>query len=220
MCQDVTDMVRIQHENVMTKEAYESAVSSGLMYTHMALTLARDYTDMFYVNTDSEEYIEYGRGEDGTGFSEIQRGFHFFSDCVAEMAEKVDPDDRDAFRQAMNRKTLMKALSLKNTFIMTYRQNAGGNPVYVSMKVSRMVDDEKFVIVGITNVDAEMRAILNAYSQDGRRIGVESFLQQPLIAANVIGQYERIARRNSEAESRGKKRANLGPGGGGSGKQC
>ena len=55
MCQDVTDMVRIQHENAMTKEAYENAVSSGIMYTHIAQTLARDYTDMFYVNTDTEE---------------------------------------------------------------------------------------------------------------------------------------------------------------------
>ena len=50
ICQDVTDMVRIQHENAMTREAYENAVSSGVMYTHIAQTLARDYTDMFYVN--------------------------------------------------------------------------------------------------------------------------------------------------------------------------
>ena len=63
MCQDVTDLVRIQHENAMTKEAYENAVSSSVMYTHIAQTLARDYTDMFYVNCDTEEYIEYLRGE-------------------------------------------------------------------------------------------------------------------------------------------------------------
>ena len=58
----------------------------------------------------------------------------------------------------MTRKTLMKALDLKDTFVMTYRQQAGdAAPVYVSMKVSRMEDDGQFVILGISDVDAEMR---------------------------------------------------------------
>ena len=157
MCQDVSDLVRVQHENAMNREAYENAVSTGLMYTHIAQTLARDYTDMFYVNTDSEEYIEYCREEGGSALSETRRGFHFFSDCVSEMSESVCPEDRDAFLQAMTRKTLMKVLSIKDTFIMNYRQMIGGNPVYVSMKISRMESDEHFIIVGITNVDAEMR---------------------------------------------------------------
>ena len=38
----------------------------------------------------------------------------------------------------MTRKTLMKALSVKSTFIMTYRQISGESTVYVSMKISRM----------------------------------------------------------------------------------
>ena len=157
MCEDMTDMVRIQHENAMTKEAYETAVSSGLMYNRIAQTLARDYTDMFQVNTDTEEFIEYRRVGGSSALSETRRGWHFFSDCVAEMAEGIYADDRETFRRAMTRKTLMKALGLKDIFIMTYRQMEDGRPVYVSMKVSRMEDDETFIIVGITNVDAEMR---------------------------------------------------------------
>ena len=157
MCQDVTDMVRIQHENAMTKEAYENAVSSGVMYTHIAQTLARDYTDMFYVNTDTEEFIEYRRGDDGSALSEMRRGWHFFSDCRAELSQDVHPEDREAFLKAMSRRTLMDALARKNTFMMTYRQSSENGPIYVSMKVSLMNDDEHFIIVGITNVDAEMR---------------------------------------------------------------
>ena len=157
LCQDVTDLVRIQHENAMTKEAYETAVSSGLMYTHIAQTLARDYSDLYSVNTDTEEYVEYCRGEQGDGLSEKRRGWHFFSDCVAEMAENVFEDDRENFRRAMKRKTLMKALGLKDTFVMTYRQTEGNGPVYVNMKISRMENDGNFIIIGITNVDAEMR---------------------------------------------------------------
>ena len=157
MCQDVTDMVRIQHENAMTKEAYENALSSGVMYTHIAKTLARDYTDMYYVNCDTEEFIEYHRGDQSNALSEMRRGWHFFSDCKAELSEQVYPDDREAFLKAMDRRALMKALERKNTFMMTYRQIGESGPIYVSMKVSLMADDQHFIIVGITNVDAEMR---------------------------------------------------------------
>ena len=158
MCEDVTDLVRVRRESDMTKEAYEAALSSGVMFTHIAKTLARDYTDLYYVNADTEEYIEYSRGGEGGALAEKRRGWHFFSDCISEMAGGVFPDDREAFRRAMARKTLMKALDLKDTFVMTYRQQAGdAAPVYVSMKVSRMEDDGQFVILGISDVDAEMR---------------------------------------------------------------
>ena len=157
LCQDITDLVRIQHENAMTKEAYETAVSSGLMYTHIAQTLARDYSDMYSVNTDTEEYIEYCRDEKGRELSEKRRGWHFFSDRISEMSECVYEDDRESFLRAMNRKTLMKVLSMRDTLIMTYRQVSGDSQIYVNMKVSRMENDEHFIIIGITNVDAEMR---------------------------------------------------------------
>ena len=156
MCQDVTDIVRIQHENAMTKEAYEKAVNSGLIYTQMVQTLARDYIDMFYINTDTEEYVEYRNGEEKSTLEEIRRGWHFFSDCKKELAENVFNDDRDSFLNAMNRKKLMKALEKKDTFVMTYRRLSGNGPVYVNMKISRM-PDEKYIIIGFTDVDAEMR---------------------------------------------------------------
>ena len=43
MSQDVTDLVRVQRENATTKEAYEKAKSTGIIYTHIAQTLARGY---------------------------------------------------------------------------------------------------------------------------------------------------------------------------------
>ena len=55
ICQDVTDVVRIQHENAMTKEAYEKARSTGLMYSQIAQALAHSYATLFYVNVYTEE---------------------------------------------------------------------------------------------------------------------------------------------------------------------
>ena len=87
----------------------------------------------------------------------MRRGWHFFSDCRQELSERIDPEDREAFLRAMERRTLMKALSRKDTFMMTFRILGENGSTYVSMKASRMEDDEHFIIVGITDVDAEMR---------------------------------------------------------------
>lgn len=159
MAQDVTDMIRIQHEQAMTQEAYEKAVSSGLVYTNIAQTLARDYIDLYYINADTEEFIQYRKGDEDETISEVRRGWHFFSDCKIELSEKVFVDDRDAFLAAMNRKTLMNALEQKDTFVMTYRMIGNDGPFYVSMKISRMLD-KKYIILGIEYADSEIREIL------------------------------------------------------------
>ncbi|WP_295152789.1 response regulator [uncultured Ruminococcus sp.] len=160
ICQDITDLVKIQREQAMTKEAYESAVNTGLMYTHIAQTLARDYAEMFYVNTNSEKFMEYRRDEDSNTLSELRRGWHFFTDCKKELSESVHPDDREAFLNAMNRKKLMNTLTQKDTFVMTYRRMILNKPVYYSMKISRMENDEHYIIIGFTDVDAEMREVM------------------------------------------------------------
>ena len=41
--------------------------------------------------------------------------------------------------------------------MMTYRQAGNDGPIYVSMKISRMEDDGRYIIIGITDVDADMK---------------------------------------------------------------
>ena len=154
--QDVTDIARIQHENAMTKEAYEKAVSTSMMYNNIAKTLARDYIDIYYINKDSEEFVQYRKVAGEGALTEVRRGWHFFSDCKNELAETVYDEDRASFLEAMNRKTLMKALKSKDTFAMTYRQMREGVPFYVNMKISLM-DEEHYIIMGIMDIDSEMR---------------------------------------------------------------
>ena len=180
MGQDITDMIRIQHEQAMTQEAYEKAVSSGLMYTNIAQTLARDYIDLYYVNTDTEEYIQYCKGDEEETISEVRRGWHFFSDCKLELSESVYSEDREAFLAAMKRKTLMDVLKQKETFVITYRQMGDEGPFYVSMKISLMLD-KKYIIIGITNVDAEMRETMASKEKEAVLADMETELRSPIL---------------------------------------
>ena len=155
--QDVTDMVRIQRENATTKEEYEKIRSTGLIYTHIAQALARSYTDLYYVNLDSEAFIEYRPDEETGMLTEVRRGYHFFEACREEAHRLIHPDDKDNFVEAMDRRTLTATLDRKKTLVMNMRYLSERGPVYVTMKVSRMEDDDRFIIIGINDVDEQMK---------------------------------------------------------------
>ena len=78
----------------------------------------------------------------------------------------------------------------------------GMNGLETSVEIRKQYDRETTVV------------ILTAYNWDdiqeeAHRVGVDSFLAKPLFAANVVEEFERVARRNNMSLFREKKRAEL-----------
>lgn len=157
MCQDVTDMVRIRRENATTKEAYKEARNTVRIYTHVAHALARGYMDLFYVNLETAEFIEFHTDDESGVLTEARRGTDFFKGCEADAEVYVDEEDREDFIKAMNRKFLSGELSKSKVYEMTYRRLKGETAYYVKMKVSRMEDDERFIVISVSDIDELMR---------------------------------------------------------------
>lgn len=155
--QDVSDTLRISRKTASTKESYEKARSTGIIFTHIAQALAQGYKTLYYVDLDSEEFIEY-RTDSGDGvLSEERRGWHFFEECQDLADEFIYPDDRDEVIRAMDRKTLVNVLDQNHIFMMSFRIVVDQKPLYVSMKVTHMQDDDRFIIISLTDVDEQMK---------------------------------------------------------------
>lgn len=157
MSQDASDAFRLSRGSVTDRESYEKALSSGLIYTHIAQALAQGYAELYYVDLYTEQFMEYRIDEAGGSLSEARRGWHFFESCQEEIEQRVYAEDRDAVRRALERKTLVAALDQSGTFILTYRLNGEQRPRYVTMKVTRMQDDRRTVIMGVMDVDDQMQ---------------------------------------------------------------
>ncbi len=157
MCQDVTDMVRIQREHATTKEAYEKARSNALIFTHIAQTLALGYEVLNYINLETGEYIEYHTDDETGELKEIRRGPDFFEMCRTESETRIHAEDREAFRAAMDKETMLSGLAENRNLSLTFRDIQKGEPSYFRMNISLMEDDSRFVIIGITDVDEEMK---------------------------------------------------------------
>ena len=144
----------------MTKEAFEKARSTGIIFTHIAQTLARGYEYLYYVNLDTEDFIEYHMDDESGFLTEKRRGTDFFVSCAKDARIYVHPDDQEFVIRGLEKETLIDVLNRNKTYVMTYRllsEKESAEPAYVSMKVSRMEDDERVIILGITNVDEEMK---------------------------------------------------------------
>ena len=57
----------------------------------------------------------------------------------------------------MNRDSLRKALEENRVFELTYRRIKDGESFYVRMKVSRMEDDRRIIVIAVQDIDEEVR---------------------------------------------------------------
>lgn len=165
--QDVTDSfrVRIHRDDATTKESYEKAKSFGIIYSHIAQALARGYTSLYYIDLNTEGFIEYRTDAETGSLTELRRGWHFFEECQDEVSQFVYADDQDALLKALDRKTMLSALDQNNTFMATYRLVGENGPAYVSMKVTRMTDDDRYMVLGVMDIDEQVKqrgAVLRA----------------------------------------------------------
>lgn len=153
---DVTDTVRINRGNVNDKESYEKARNTGIVFIHIARTLAQGYKNLYYIDLNSEEFIEYQIDEQGY-LVEARRGWHFFETCQENIENMIYYEDRELLSKTLERHALEEALNQNNNIMLTYRELIDGEPTYMSMKVSRMQDDNRYMIMGVTDVDNQMK---------------------------------------------------------------
>lgn len=139
------------------EKAYKKASSRATIYNHIAHALARGYTDLYYVNMETDELIEFHTDDEHGVLSEVRQSADFFEGCERDAKTGVHPDDQEKFVQAMNRDFLKKALEGNPVFEMSYRRIKGGDPFYVHMSVTRMEDDPRILVIAVEDIDEKVR---------------------------------------------------------------
>ena len=138
----------------------------GTTSAAVAKALSSDYFDLYYINIETEDYMQYGFSEDTHEMTEFRHGTDFFGSGRKEAVGYVYEPDRKEFLEVVNKENVRRLLDEKGVFTHTYRLLMGedmktldvsGKPVFVSMKITRIGNDNDHVIMGINNIDTEMR---------------------------------------------------------------
>ena len=128
----------------------------NLVFSHIAESLANQYGMIYYIDTETDEYIEFNAASEYRDFNIAPTGSDFFGTSQRNISMLVHAADRERVFEAMNKKTMLQALKEKGTFSMTYRLMMADGDRYTRMTVF-WANDRKHLIMGIMNIDEEIQ---------------------------------------------------------------
>ena len=133
------------------------SAEEGTTYENIAKALSRDYFNLFYVNTENEAFIEYNSKLDEDDITIERHGTNFFEKAREDALKRLYHQDRADFIKYFNKEYILKEIKEQGTFTLTYRLLIDESPVYVNMKIMKMGQSGKYIIIGVSNVDSQMR---------------------------------------------------------------
>lgn len=127
------------------------------VYANIAKALAADYFHLIYVDIDTEKYYEYTSDVGDGNLIQQRQGDNFFARSREDAKAALHPEDVDGFVKVFTKENVLHDLTIYGSFMITYRLKIKDQYLYVNLKASRLQDDPGHLIIGVNNVDAQMR---------------------------------------------------------------
>ena len=129
-----------------------------LTYSSIARALAADYFSIYYVNTETDSFVEYSAGENYLQLGVEKSGEDFFNLSRANFKRIAHPDDVNDFLTAFTKENILKAKATTGVFTLTYRLMFSGKPTYVHLKATCMEDkNDPHIVIGVSNIDEQIK---------------------------------------------------------------
>ena len=158
MCIDFTEFNKMKIETEKFKEAYEESKADVITYSNIARALATDYTYLYYVNVKDDTFIQYHSNVNENDIIVERDGEDFFNQAREDAEKILYKEDQEVFLASFTKENIIKTIDNHNSFSINYRQVIDGVPTYCSMKITRMGNDNDHLIIGVSNIDAQMKA--------------------------------------------------------------
>ena len=172
-------------EEVKGKAAFREISEKNVIFSHIAESLANQYGMIYYVDAETDEYIEFTAGTEFREFGVAPSGSDFFGVSQRNVSLIVHPDDRERVFDALNKKTMLQALAESDAFHMTYRLLMANGEHYTRMTVF-WANDRRHLIMGVMNIDEEMQR-----ENTMKKMAIENAVFSQ-IAVSLANQYDTI----------------------------
>ncbi|WP_051545051.1 EAL domain-containing protein [Butyrivibrio sp. MC2021] len=128
-----------------------------LTFTEMAQSLSSDYIYYYFVDLDSEEYVEYATDGRGNILSAGAKGDDFFAKSYKNAADVIFEEDLEEFRKSFTKENVVRRIESSGSYTYTYRLKLDGRPTYVHMKAGRSKGSKNGMVIGVSNIDAQKK---------------------------------------------------------------
>lgn len=149
-------------ENRQAEHEAEAALrrekERSIIYGQIAESLASYYATIYYVNTENDSYIEFESSDIYKNLQVPDKGDDFFEESRKNIMRVVYPDDRDKVVSIMSKEVVLEKLRDKRLFTERYRLVIDDKIKYTRLSIM-WAQDKKHLIVGIENIDDQVRAL-------------------------------------------------------------
>ncbi len=127
-------------------------------FADIAGALASDYYNIYVIDLDTNEYIEYSLKSGNEEMSLKRHGGDFFESARRDTLTRIYIDDQQHFLDLFTKENVLKEIEIQGVFTTTYRLVDTGSPVYVNMKITKMANRNR-LILGVSIIDAHMKQL-------------------------------------------------------------
>ena len=123
----------------------------------IAFALASRYEVIYYINIATNEYTTYSSSDIYAELGTTKQGTDFFAELIDDVKKFIYKEDIDYVLSQLDKDTLLKNLKHSGMVVLTYRQQLGDDIKYVTLNVIRPKNDPDHIVMGLLNVDAQMK---------------------------------------------------------------
>ena len=135
-------------------------------FGQIAGALASRYEVIYYINTVNNEYTRYSASDDYAKLGTTLHGKDFFEDSFEDIKRYIHRLDADRMLSSLSKERLLSDLSVNGTMSYTYRQMLGGDYQYMNMIIVKPKGDDKHIVMGVLNIDSQIRRELSMEKQN------------------------------------------------------
>ena len=143
-------------EEMMNSEG-SPAISHNLVYLSILHKLAQEYFRIFYVDIRTDTYLEYDPYDPSEVFDTDNEKSDFFLEGSKGVFSTLYYEDIDSFYSGFNKDKILKSINDHGEFSLIYRVKHQGGYFFANMKGTRLEDDPNHIIVGVKNIDADVK---------------------------------------------------------------
>ncbi len=153
----VNPVTKVSAVAIVLLSMSDIASSEGITYNYIARALSEDYLNLYFVDMDAETFAEYTADGESRDITFKKLGENFFDLTREEVEFKIYEEDKKALQKNFSKKNIENQLKKKGTFSMLSRFVIDGKLVYVNIKAVKIKGDGNFIVVGLNNVDSQVK---------------------------------------------------------------
>lgn len=162
-------------------------MNNDIVFNRIAEALLCDYSNIYYINGITNEYITYSFDPESMSLKIEMKGSNFFQNLIPDSEKVVHPDDWHIFKEDIQKENLIKKMKNGTMQSIVYRLMIDGAPVYHELRLIRgMSEKNEYFILGVRNIDKEVRM-----EQDTERLVTERRIYNQ-IAHSLASRYDTI----------------------------